>query len=304
MIALGIDAGASSTRWLLLDEGESELGRGRTGPITGHVFTTDERQENLARLRQLLDEALALARPDGVVAGITGLHAGTEAAEVLRRCVLETIGAPAPRVLVTNDMDVAYAAAFAPGEGVLLYAGTGSVAYHVADDGSVVRAGGYGYLIDDAGAGYWIGHEGLKQVMRRADEAGQPASLPLDRAVYAALGSERWEELVAIVYGGGRSTVAALAPAVARAADDGDEAALRILDEAGRELARLAHVVQRRAGGKLPVAFAGGIASMHPRLGEALRGALPAGTELRLVTVEPVHAAARLALARGRADPA
>lgn len=322
MIGLGIDTGASSTRWLLLGEDGVELGSGRAGPITGHVFTPEDRAENLGRLRDVLREATAAARPDAVVAGVTGLHPGTPAAAVLTDTILEAIALDRRRLLVANDVHVAYASVFAPGEGVLVYAGTGSVAYHVTDGGEVVRAGGYGYLVDDAGAGYWIGHRGLRLTMRRADEAGRPGTLPLDRAVYAALGSDRWEEIVATVYGRGRAGVAALAPAVAGAAAAGDEGATAILQQAGRELARLATVVLNRLDRSLPVAFAGGIAKLSPLLTDALQAALqaaasadvpaapagagvpaaaPGASPLRVETTEPVRAAARLALdlARG-----
>jgi len=301
MIGLGIDAGASSSRWLLLDDDGTELGSGRTGPITGHLFTAEERAANLGRLRQVLAEALAAARPAAVVAGITGLHPGTAAADVLTDAIATAAAIPPDRVLVANDVHIAYANAFEPGEGVLVYAGTGSVAYHVTVGGEVVRAGGYGYLVDDAGGGYWIGHRGLKCTMRRADEHGGPAALPLDRAIYAALGSDRWDEMVAAVYGGGRAGVAALAPAVARAAAEGDEDAVLVLQEAGRELARLATIVLGRLDRPLPVAFAGGIAQLSPLLTAALRSALPAASEIVVVTTEPVRAAARLALEIARA---
>jgi glucosamine kinase len=301
MIGLGIDAGASSSRWLLLDVDGTELGSGRTGPITGHLFTAEDHAANLGRLRDVLAEALAAARPAAVVAGITGLHPGTAAADVLTDAIAAGAALPSSRVLVANDVHIAYANAFGPGEGVLVYAGTGSVAYHLTFGGEVVRAGGYGYLVDDAGGGYWIGHRGLKRTMRRADEHGHPAALPLDREIYAALGSDRWTEIVATVYGGGRAGVAALAPAVARAAAEGDEDAVLVLQEAGRELARLATIVLGRLDRPRSVAFAGGIARLSPLLTEALRTALPVSTALAVVTTEPVRAAARLALEIARA---
>ena len=160
MTGLGIDAGGSSTRWLVLDEAETVVGEGRAGPITGHLFTPADREENLTRLREVLAAVLELAKPSAVVGGVTGLHGGTEAAELFVQAVAVRLGLPTNRVHLDNDMGIAYASVFAPGEGILVYAGTGSVSYHVATDGQVVRAGGYGYLIDDAGAGYWIGAPG------------------------------------------------------------------------------------------------------------------------------------------------
>ena len=299
MTGLGIDAGGSSTRWLLLDESGTVIGQGKTEPITGHVFTPAGRRENLARLRGLLEAVLELARPDAVVGGVTGLHGDTEAAALFVEEVAAGLELPETHVHLDNDMGIAYASVFAPGEGILVYAGTGSVGYHLAADGQVVRAGGYGYLIDDAGAGYWLGHQGLKEVFRQFDERGRPSESCLAQAFYQDLGSDDWDDLVGTVYGGGRSRVAALAPVVAGAANQGDETAVAILETAGQELARLAEVLVKRVG-LLPVAFAGGISQLSPLLTEAFRGALPAGVRLEVVRTEPVRAAARQALKLAR----
>ncbi len=300
MVGLGIDAGGSSTRWLLLEDTGLELGRGTLGPLTGHVFTPEGKEENLGRLAELLRAASHIARPDAVVGGITGLHGGTAAAELFQARAREVSGLPHKRILFDNDLHIAYASAFLPGAGVLLYAGTGSVGYHVTAGGETVRAGGYGYLIDDAGAGFWIGQQGIRQTFRLLDELGYPADTPLAQGIYDALGSDHWDDVIETVYGGGRSRVAALAPAVAEAARAGDDAAVTILTRAGQELARLAVAVLQRVGRPLPVAFTGGISKLSPVLTEALRAALPQGTGLETVPSEPVRAAARLALELAR----
>ena len=299
-VGLGVDAGGSSTRWRLLNGAGRVLGEGRTGPVTGHLFAAEEREETLLRLREMLGEVRSVARPHAVVAGVTGLHPGTEAEGTLIKFFSEGLGLPPARVTVDNDMYVAYRNAFRPGEGVLLYAGTGSVAYHIRADGTAIRAGGYGYLIDDAGAGFWIGQAGLRRVMRWVDEAGSPAARPLADAVYGALGSRHWPDIMGTVYGGGRAGLAALAPAVAGAADAGDEAAVEILRDAGRELARLALALLERLGENLPVAFAGGVTRLSSHLTssleEALRAALSSNTRFEVVTTPPVGAAAELAV--------
>ena len=302
VIGLGIDAGASSSRWCLLHEDRGELAKGVTGPITGHIFTDEGKRENLGRLAELLEAALAVARPDAVVGGVTGLHGGTPAAERFHAEVAGALHLEPSRIQLDNDIAIAYACAFAPGEGVLLYAGTGSVSYHLRADGAVFRAGGYGYLIDDAGAGYWLGHKALKHVFRALDERGQPATTPLARALYEALGSDDWDGIISTVYGGGRSRVAALAPSVAHAAEQGDSAALYILEQAGKELARLANVILGRLDKPLPVAFSGGITQLSPVLTTSLETALLPGTPLHIVTRKPVEAAARLALHLARQE--
>ncbi len=299
---LGIDAGGSSSRWLLLDLSGRPLAQGRGGPLTGHLFTPKDQEENFLRLRGLLQEALAVARPVALVAGVTGLHQGAEAERLMTQEVARLLGLEPGSVKLDNDLHIAYASAFRPGEGVLVYAGTGSVGYHETAAGEVVRAGGYGYLIDDYGAGYWIGHQGLRQTFRWLDELGYPAAYPLAQAIYTALGSDDWDAIIEVVYGGGRSRVAALAPAVAEAAREGDEAAVNILKQAGQELARLARAVLGRLEKPLPVAFAGGVTRMSPLIAEALQSELPPGSSFNVVDIEPVEAAARLALELCKAE--
>ncbi len=295
MIGLGLDTGGSSSRWLLLDEQGHEVGSGSAPPITGHIFTDEGRAENLGRLQEVLQSAAKIAQPDAVVGGITGLHKDTPAAETLQREICRALELGPEQVRLDNDMSVAYASVLGPSEGVLVYAGTGSIAYHVSLGGEVVRAGGYGYLIDDAGGGFWIGQQGLRQVLRWFDKRGQPDTRPLAREVYRALGSEFWDDIIEVVYGGGRRQVAALVPAVALAAEAGDEAATEILERAGAELAVLAQTIFTRLGEPLPVVFSGGIAQ-NRIVAAALERHLPTSSSLKCVSGEPVRAAARLAL--------
>ena len=299
-IGLGIDAGGSSTGWLLLDGAGETVGRGRVAGITGHLFAadgelSDEGATSLERLAELLDQAAAVVKPGGVVLGIPGLEAGSATAGILAAFIRDRLGEDT-RVLVENDMQIAYLSAFEPGEGVIVYGGTGSIAYHVPRHGAPLRAGGHGYLIDDSGGGWWIGRQALQQVLRWHDELGQPAGQPLARAVYAQLGASDWPEIRSLIYGGGRSSVAALAPAVVRAAARGDAAASGILAGAGQELGRLANVLLRRLGQMLPVTLLGGVSRMGPKLHEALAATLPAGTQLQVSQEDPANAAARLAL--------
>ena len=83
-------------------------------------------------------------------------------------------------------------------------------------DGAAVSAGGHGMLIDDAGGGFWIGREGLKQTLRLHDERGRPSDLPLAQEVYGALGSTRWLEINQTVHEDGRGRIASLPPWGAR----------------------------------------------------------------------------------------
>lgn len=296
MIALGIDAGGTAARWLLLDSSGRKLGSGQQPPFTGLLSTPDARVENLTRFKAVLSAARELAHADAVVAGVTGLHAGTAAAAHFRAAAAELGHGDA--IWIGNDMQIAYASVFPPGGGVLVYAGTGSVAFHIAMDGTAISAGGHGMLIDDAGSGFWIGREGLKQTLRWHDELGRPSDLPLAQEVYGLLGSTRWPDINQVIHEDGRGRIASLAPAVQHAALRGDAAATEILTRAGSELARLARAIIGQLGVVRPVALAGGVVAAGPMLIDAFAANLPAGVSWRVASLEPERAAAELALAR------
>lgn len=290
MNVLGLDGGGSSSKWVILNPGGQSLAQGRVGPISGHLFKEEQRLQIFAAL----DELLAGARPHqpvAVVGGITGLDALTPEAARLTDYIARALQLPAERVSIMNDMDLAYRANFAPGAGILVYAGTGSVAYHITLEGRVVRAGGHGFIIGDEGGGYWIGKTALRQLMRWHDEGVATAAYPLAQQLYQAIGGSDWPTIRAYVYGGGRQAVAALAPAVGLSAQQGDEPARQILLQAGRELADLAQTLRHRLG-DLPVVLTGGALQVSPLVVQGAREIMALETS----QLSSAEAAARMAL--------
>jgi glucosamine kinase len=290
MIGLGLDAGGSATRWTVVDRAGVVLGAGELAPVDGHLFNPANRARFVAMAAALADVTAKLA-PDGVVAGITGLTGGSPEADTARDILAQALGVSS--VLVEDDLWIGYHAAFAPGAGHVVYAGTGSVGLHIKADGNLVRVGGRGMLIDDGGSAFWIGREGLNTLYRRID-AGQ-AEGSLGAALYAAIGGTDWNAVRAYVYGGGRNAVGMLAMAVAGADDPG---AAAILGQAGRELARLGRDLVARIG-VLPVVLQGRAASLHPAILTAMRDAAP-GLDITLHQADAALAAAKLAARNGR----
>jgi glucosamine kinase len=275
---LGIDVGASSTKWAIWDG--QDLLTGQSAPF-GHLLSKKQREEHQG-LKNLLEVTVPYG-PKGVVAGITGLS--TEAANWL---ALELVGAyalPPAQIHLMDDMQLAYKAHFAPGEGILVYSGTGSIAYHITTEGQVVRSGGYGYLIGDEGGGFWIGQQALRYLMHVYEQPVQDSLLV--QMLHAEIGST-WPEIRQYVYAGGRTAVAKLAPIVAKAASD--PTAGKILQQAGLELAHLAQNMQAKLG-SLPVVLAGGI-SQTPEVVEGFRSRL----EVRVSQVYAAEAAAKMAV--------
>ncbi|HSH75109.1 MAG TPA: BadF/BadG/BcrA/BcrD ATPase family protein, partial [Longimicrobiales bacterium] len=211
---IGIDGGGSHTRAVILDERGSEVGRAEA---TGEVVT--ERAPGLAA-----DAVAAAARPAARGAGLAlpgavlwaGLAgAGSEAA---RRAVAREIEAAglAGRVRVGTDVEAAFHAAFPEGPGVLLIAGTGSIAWGRSPSGASVRVGGWGRLLGDEGSAFALGMGALRAVARAED--GRAAATTLREGVLGTLGIEAAGALIAWAAGASKAEVAALAAVVTRAA--------------------------------------------------------------------------------------
>ncbi|MFD2263110.1 N-acetylglucosamine kinase [Lacibacterium aquatile] len=296
MLTLGIDAGGTATRWQLREEGKL-VAEGQGLPMSGHLFNDEVRKRSLAALDAILADVRDAGQPAAVCAGITGLSQESEAAQTYIDLIAEGLDLPRDRVRVVDDMWIAYLAAFQPGKGILVYCGTGSVGYHIAEGGRVERAGGHGYIIDDGGSAFWIARMGVHHLMRAVDERGASAwNSPLGSAFAKRFGGARWDLVRSTIYSGDRGSIAGLAPAVAEAAEAGDAVALKILGDAGAELARLGLVLANRTG-PLPVVLIGGGFKLHPAVTAGVKAALPPDMPVTVPGRPAVEAAAELAAA-------
>jgi glucosamine kinase len=270
---LGVDIGGTASRYVLTDGDGTVIARGSAGGATGHIFNPVERDKLVAVL-----QAIAAALPAGTslsaaCLGITGL--GDKIRDEAAALIGDHLSLPASSIRLTDDMELAYRAAFAPGAGHLISAGTGSIGLHVTADGQIIRVGGRGLLIDDGGSGTWIALTALDRLYRGIDETGSTAQAQiLADELFTAIGGSDWDSTRAYIYGSDRGRIGALAQAVARAATKGDALALDILTQAGKELARLGHALVARAG-HLPIGYVGGIIDLHPQIRLSLADTLP-----------------------------
>lgn len=298
-LGLGIDAGGTQTRWALATPAGEVVAEGRVAGLSAVQMGTRAGQQILREgFAELAAQALAIGRPTAVRAGLTGF--GGASAE-LCDLIGAPLGLPASRVALSTDIEVAYLDLFSPGEGYLVYAGTGSIAGFVAEDGRFERVGGHGGLLDDGGSGYWIAREALRRIWRAEDECpGAWQHSALAREVLEHVGGSDWAHTRRFLYGVDRGEVGRLALAVAAAAGS-DPAALRLLEQAGAELGRLARILVQRFGPR-PVALTGRVLQLHPVIEQACRAQVPGGVALHARISRAHHAAARMAAGTGAAE--
>ena len=286
----GIDGGQSSTTAIVADERGRILARGRGGPADEVAQGADS-----TRLHDALSGALgdAMRNADlphdtrfaAIVAGISG-YEGTvygRAPEL-----------PTEKLALMHDTPIAHAGALGGESGVVVIAGTGSVAYALGEHGESAMIGGWGYLFGDEGSAFALARSVVADAMRACD-AGEDS--PLAQAALAFFSLPSLRKLSRAFYAGSitRTAFAGFASEIVQLADSGDALALHYVDDAARSLVQIAGHATQRAGLQAPrVAFTGGMLQsrlMRERIAHWMRELLPGSRH-----VEPLHDAAAGAL--------
>src|SRR6185312_5860247 len=223
---LGIDGGGTKTRCIIGEE-ESELGVGTSS--SSKVQRVGEACARTA-LAGAVNEACVQAgiSPRQIArscAGITGA-ARPEIAGVMRDLMTSIVGG---QVEIVGDIEVAFEDAFGSGAGVMLIAGTGSIAYGRNENGDTARAGGWGYPFSDEGSGQWIGAEAVREALRALDR-GQSSELL--SGLMEKLGATNFEDFIVRLNANPSVDFASLFPTVLAASDRDDSSAFEILRRA------------------------------------------------------------------------
>ena len=279
MNVLAIDGGASTAKWCVQNQEGKTLIHQITGPLSGHIFNSKTREQTEATLRNICTTAYKVGPISKVIAGISGLDSKSDQANWIRSAIEKSLNIK--DILISDDLFFVFLGLFAPGKGLLVYAGTGCIAYHLTKEYRVIRANGYGYLIDDCGGGFWIGQQALKEWLRSM-EVHKPTTSLLDEKLAEKFGSRDWNIIREKVYKGGRETIASVTKEVRLAADLGDPIALQIFHEAGVEIGKLANRLFAMTGlNTSEMHLIGGVTNCHKFLDTSLRKSLDSKIQYR-----------------------
>ncbi len=298
-VLAGADAGGSHTEAVIGTPSLAELSRVRGPP--GRVrpeSVRDGADAIVATVRQALERA-GLNEPLRVLA-VGAAGAGGEADRQALLGALRESGI-AEDVLVTSDALVALESAFPNAPGVLLIAGTGSIAYARDAAGVHWRVGGLGWRFGDEGSGYALGRAGLAAAVAGHEQRG-PAT-QLTAALTHAVGAESMETLLRWMQSTQVAAVAGLAQTVCHVADTGDEVAAALVAAAARALAdHVVALLHRLPQGDVTLALAGGLVRSDTPVRQRLLTELATRAprvHLSDVRVDPALGALRLAAQRG-----
>ena len=294
---LGIDGGGTKTTCAL-------------GDAANLLATATAGPSNIVRVgpAQARDSLHGAIRQACAAAGITpeqvertcvgGSGAGRpEFAQIVRELLEEVLATP---IDVVGDMQIALEAAFDQGPGVIVIAGTGSIAYGRDRQGRTLRAGGWGFAIGDEGSAHWIARSAIAALLRLSDEDQKAADSGLAQSLFRTWKVNSLLDLARAANSIPPPDFAALFPDVVSSKDD---IAREGLSSGGRELARLAATLVHRlfpdrATGPIPVGVTGGVFRHSELVRETFYNELrrlDPRTEVNLQVVDPVEGALRMA---------
>ena len=234
-ILIGADVGGSKTAVGVSESGGPVLARA-DGP--GAAVRPGRALASAGVIAEVVRRALSgIGRLGGdvLVVGAAGAGRDPERTELQKSLRAETL---ADKVVVTTDIEIALEGAFLEGPGIVVSAGTGSIAVGRDRQGKHRRIGGYGWQMGDEGSGYAIGRAALGAVSRAYD--GRSPRTALTDRVLAVTRSADFDALVRWAAGASPAEIAALAPGVLEVASQADPLAQGIADYAARELCQLA----------------------------------------------------------------
>jgi N-acetylglucosamine kinase-like BadF-type ATPase len=180
---------------------------------------------------------------EAVVMGLAGMDSPGDFQVGARVAKLTALG---KRRIVKHDSVIALYAATLGKPGIVVNAGTGSFAAGIGVRGEVVRAGGWGSIIDDEGSGYDIGRLGIRAALRALD--GQERKTTIAKLLVTSLKLRTLEDIIHEIYQKPMTVedISAISKLVTRAALRGDHVALEIFRHEGQALARLVCAIARR----------------------------------------------------------
>jgi N-acetylglucosamine kinase-like BadF-type ATPase len=295
--SLGFDGGGTKTDCVVLNNRGEVIGEGHGGPAN------PLRSGSEAACRSISEsaaQALSAARlRTGDITSVCAGLAGAGQRNIVRRMMV-FLNQEFPRATgyVTTDYQIALEAAAGTGPGVVLIAGTGSIAYGRNEAGDTARSGGYGPWVGDEGSAFEIGRRAVGAVARTRD-LDAPVTL-LAEMIPAALDCPDWDELLQRIMKNPDDVFPKLFPVVAEASNAEDSAAKEILFTAAIGLGNLAMIVIRRLGMKrqeFPLVKCGGVFGRSGVLDALLDSVLASGAlraKISRLEISPAVGAARI----------
>lgn len=305
---IGMDGGGTKTHAVITTSAGIIVAEHRAGPSNFQIIGVEKAAATIFQLITKCRKSAGCTSDqiDAVVCGLTGagrigdqqrMAKGLMKYARSKKIVLK-------KIIIESDARIALEGAFNGEPGIILIAGTGSIAFGKDSIGNVHRVGGWGRVLGDEGSGFSIGRQGLTAVTQHLD--GRALRTTLTSMIAKKFKLSDQTAIINAVYKNGFD-IASVAPLVLDAAEKKDRVCMGIVGKAVLDLA--AHIFiasikinatrQGKSRKKIPVAFIGGLITQKTIVRKHLSDYV--GSTIRGVTItsprsSPAYGAVILAM--------
>lgn len=308
---IGMDGGGTKTHAVITNRHGHILAEHVSGPSNFQIIGVEKSAAVIFSLVERCCESVGCTTQDiaCVACGLTGAgRFGDQKrmADGLKKYARARTS-PLKKIIIDSDARIALEGAFNGEAGIILIAGTGSIAFGKDARGNVHRVGGWGRILGDEGSGYYIGRLALTAVTHHRDGRGK--STILTRMIAKRFGLVDQTAIINAVYKNSFD-VASVAPLVLEGAAKKDQICRWIVYSAVIALAehvkaiakRIERPSRKKVRTKIPLSFIGGLIANDTILSSKLRRYI--GTNFPNIDIiaprsTPAYGAALLGLRKG-----
>lgn len=252
-----IDGGGTKTSFILYSPEGIELAKSVDETIHLQQVEYEDAKKIVQTNVRIIAKAANVSLSDVVIsAGLAGYGSNIVIKEKFNLLFDEVF--PNNKVYLTSDGHTALLGALDSKDGVLVIAGTGSIAFRL-NKGELTRSGGWGFILGDEGSAYDIACKLLSTFTKQAD--GRLPRTSLYDGVMRILDLQDPYDLVKYVntiLKGSRNQIARISKVNYQLAMEGDPHAIEIFNEAAQELANHVNALVSE-GEEVEVSYIGGV---------------------------------------------
>lgn len=258
MLVAGIDAGGSKTECIIAESKKDKiLTKTVGGPANYQIVGIEKACEEVKKTFLKAKKNVGIDEIPLLGVGLAGAGRKEDKKKLkneLSSKIKDT------NIYLSDDAYIALLGATGGRKGVIVIAGTGSIAYGLKNSGKKIRSGGWGPLIGDEGSGFWIGIEAIKSAIKAIENRGENTLLV--KSVKEKFSLDNFEELIPFIYNDKlpRKKIARLVPEIFELAQKGDDVSKLIVQRAIDELISLSMSVVKKLDYKEnKIAVSGGL---------------------------------------------
>lgn len=236
---IGIDSGGTHITATAY-KNNLELITTTAGP--GNIFLNPSQTiENLTKVINNISKKLSSEKCERILIGIAGLESTDNPQPYLDK-IKDYFNSLTKNIIFISDAKLALVNGLEGKDGFLAIAGTGSIVYGKQQN-KFLRAGGWGYLLDDIGSGYRISQEAVTTALEKMDR-GENSSLT--SAILEYFKADNLKNVVSKYYKLNRTEIAAFSLKIAQAANQKNSEAIEVLQHQASLLAdEIIHLIKR-----------------------------------------------------------